>query len=338
MAYALSATTFVLIHYLFILALACLSYLLGRLLTRGLAYTSAWEEGTVCISLGLVVLASVVLAFGLLGWLRPLPVAVGLGGLATLTYPVWQASLPRWAAAWRRLDWGRGLLLAGGVLLALPALLLPLYPPVAFDATLYHLPYARAFVEQGRLVLLPTLRFPVAPQAVEGLFTLGMLFYDDLAAQLVHWLTTALVAGALVAWGRRLDSPRLGLWAAALWLANPIVLWIGASAYIDVGLTLFFTLALYGAWRWWETRDGRWATLAGVFAGSAAATKYTGLAVIGLVGLIVLVGALRGHRWTALVGFAALTLVVAAPWYVRIWRETGNPGFPFLPTLFGANA
>ncbi len=50
----------------------------------------------------------------------------------------------------------------GGLPLA-PVFFLSLYPPTGFDATVYHLPYARAFIAVGGLEFLPDLRFPVFP-------------------------------------------------------------------------------------------------------------------------------------------------------------------------------
>lgn len=49
------------------------------------------------------------------------------------------------------------------VLLVAPAFLLPLYPPIAWDATGYHLPHAKLYASTGRLAINPFLRYPVFP-------------------------------------------------------------------------------------------------------------------------------------------------------------------------------
>src|SRR5262249_6935808 len=71
-----------------------------------------------------------------------------------------------------------------------------LYPPTAFDATLYHLPFARAFVESGGVPYLLDRRVPVFPQVNEILFAAVMLFRPDVAAHGVPVLMT-LVSAAL---------------------------------------------------------------------------------------------------------------------------------------------
>src|SRR5438477_4129142 len=48
-----------------------------------------------------------------------------------------------------------------------PLFVLALYPPIAFDETLYHLPFVRAFARDGALRFLADLRFPVFPQIHE---------------------------------------------------------------------------------------------------------------------------------------------------------------------------
>jgi hypothetical protein len=64
--------------------------------------------------------------------------------------------------------------------------------------------------------------------------------------------------------------------------------------------------------------------LSGAFAGLAAATKYHGLFFIAV---------LARRRKLAL--YLAAALVIAAPWYAHIARETGNPLFPYLRAIFG---
>ena len=67
--------------------------------------------------------------------------------------------------------------------MALPLFVLTLYPPIGFDATVYHLPYARAFVRAGQLEFLADLRFPVFPQVGEMGFVLGLFLSGDLVAR-----------------------------------------------------------------------------------------------------------------------------------------------------------
>ena len=211
-----------------------------------------------------------------------------------------------------------------------PAFLLALYPPVGFDATTYHLPYARLFAETGRLAFADTLRFPVFPQLGEIVFAGALLVADDITAQLTQWLALLVTTLAVASIARELQNRAAAWLATSLWLGTPLALYLGGNAYIDSSLTMFVTLAFAAFMRWRNDANPRWAMLAGLLAGAAAATKYHGLFFV--LALFVVI-AWRSRRTGA--AFLLAAAVIAAPWYVRIAIETGNPVFPFLSAIFG---
>jgi 4-amino-4-deoxy-L-arabinose transferase-like glycosyltransferase len=327
----------------------------GRLATAVLATT-----------LGLVVVAHAGLLLGLAGLLEPAPVLLVLAGIHLASLPGWR-SLVQMARALSRpagdLDGRAGeaqpggepgpgpgprpwpaprrlVALAAAAAGALPFALLTLYPPTAFDATLYHLPYARAFVAAGAMPFLPDLRIPIFPQLMETLFALLLLAAGELATQTVALLATLLTAALVLAWGRRF-SPAAGWIAAATYAGSPVVVYLAGTAYVEPGLVLFATAALYATACWLDGAGPRWLTLAAVFAGAAADTKYLGLFILGLVALAAVAATPPGPpetaaaRWRRLATVAVAGGLVIAPWYGRIVAATGNPVFPFLPGVFG---
>jgi hypothetical protein len=319
-------------------ALAATAYVLGRKITGEL--DRPVERWAIPMALGLALLAHLGLLLGFAGLLRPLPVLV-----AVLAIHLWGISL------WRRLPQAarsalheiRGWRAVLGAAAVLPFCALPLYPPTAFDATLYHLPFARGFVESGGVPFLRDLRFPVFPQANEMLFALVMLFAQDVAAHGVQWLMTLLSAALVWAWARDAFSATAAGWlAAAVFLGNPLVAYLAGNAYLEAGLTLFITAALYSARRWRGTGERRWLVIAAVFAATAADSKYLGLFVLGVVGLTVVLGRRPDRtgraRWRSVLLFSGVAALVLAPWYGRIYAMTGNPLFPFFPQTFGAGA
>ena len=167
------------------------------------------------------------------------------------------------------------------------------------------------------------------------LFVLGLALVDEAAAQQAELVVLAVLLLAVAAWGRRLLSPRGGWWAAALVLGHPLVAWLGTTAYVDLGLTLFTTLAAACLWSWAAERRRSWLVLAGVFLGFALGTKYIGLFAAGLLGLASLALAVRRRDALAPCLLAGTAAAVAAPWYARNAWTTGNPLFPFHPELFG---
>jgi len=220
----------------------------------------------------------------------------------------------------------------------LPVFLLPLYPATAFDATMYHLPYAKAFATTGGAPFLRDLRFPIFPQLMEFLFAVLFPGGRDLAAQCLSMIATLLTGLLLLAWGRAEEEAAAGWIAAAAFLGNPIVAYFGATAYVDPGLTLFATAAFLGFDRWRRTRKEGWLALAGFFAGSAAAVKYLGLFFVAALALSAVATGTRGRRARAGLVFFAAAGITLAPWYLRLLLETGNPVFPYFARLFGSSA
>jgi 4-amino-4-deoxy-L-arabinose transferase-like glycosyltransferase len=220
----------------------------------------------------------------------------------------------------------------------LPLLLLPLYPPTAFDATMYHLAYVRAFARENGLVFLPNLRFPVFPQSAELLFSSMWIFGGDTASQLVSLLATLLTALLLCLRWRIGASREQGLLAAATWLGNPIVVFLAGAAYVEPCLVLFATGAIHSALRWKETGREGWLAVAGALAGAAAAVKYPGLFfAAALLFFAAVAGSRRGRAFRAVLVYSACLLAFLLPTYARIASETGNPVFPFLPDVFGSS-
>lgn len=307
-----------------VLVLAATALILGRTLRRD----AGWALQT---ALGLALLAHGGLLLGFAGLLEPGPVLLAVAAVHFF-------GLPAWREGFRARPPAVGL--AAGAAIAAPFLLFALYPPTAFDETLYHLPFARAFVASGGVPFLPDLRFPVFPQANEMLFALVMLFGSDVASHGVQLLMTLLTVAIVVGWGRE-AFPELGGvagWiAAALFLGNPIVAALAGSGYVEPGLTLFATASLDSARRFRRTGERGWLVLAAVFAGTAADVKYLGLFFLGAVALAIVFSSRPiASRLRDLFLFGAVAAVVVAPWYGRMLVHTGNPLFPFFPQVFGS--
>lgn len=374
---ALAAASLLLRQLLVCLGLTVTAYVAGRTLLGWLGVSrpapepeprgwlgagGAVEAGAVGISLGLIVVAHAGLALGLLGLLKPGPILLAALGIHLASLPGWRSlrrGIGRLArglggqaeggeegggeedgARRRRYRRRRLLGLAGGAAALLPVALLTLYPPTAFDATLYHLPFARAFAASGGLPFLPDLRMPVFPQLLETLFAMLLPFGGDLAAQAVAFIATALTVALLLVWGRRF-SPAAGWIAAAAYAGSPLAIYLAGTAYVEPGLALFTTAALYAAARWRDGGGPGWLTLAAIFACAAADTKYLGLYALGLVALAAVTAppppGTPVSRWRRLGRVALVCLIVTVPWYGRIFAATGNPVFPYLPRLFGAS-
>ncbi len=272
-------------------------------------------------ALGLAVWGEALFLLAACGWLRPVPIVillvVAIGGGAARMH-TWARIRPKHALA--------------AIAIGAPAFLLALHPPLAFDETLYHLPFVRDLAETGRLRFLAHLRFPVFPQLQELLCVPVYLLAGDAATHLVPLVEVAVTAWLLAAWGRRY-AVQAGPLAAALFLGSPIVVHLGTILYVDAALMLFVAAGFYALDV--ALAESRRAPLlmSGLFFGAACSVKYLGgfFAVAAL--LVVLV-----RRRQDVLPFAGAASAAALPTTLWLAFASGNPLFPFLTSVFGASS
>ncbi len=306
--------------------------------TEGLA-----EEAPFALALGLGALSYLVLAVGLLGWLRAW---VGGGLIVLLAALGWRhlLRLPREAlAGLRGLRPGAEGALVGGFVLLLGGLtaLGALAPSgdMDYDGLFYHLTLPKLYLLHGRIGPLPWLTHSNFPFQLEMLYLLGLMLKGQALAKLFHFGCGWLTALALYAFGRRYWSPRAGALGAIAFVTAPFVVWELTSAYNELAFALFAFLSLAALTHWYVRRESGWLWTAAILCGLALGTKMLALALV-----LFAVGALlvalrhetaRGRAAVRIAAFVALALAVGAPWYVKSYLWTGNPVYPFFYEVFG---
>jgi hypothetical protein len=301
------------------------------------AETAAPGTRSLSFAAGLALLGHAGLLLGLFGLLRPLPLIVLLIAMIAAGWGFRKGAAAEIRAGQFSFASERNLVFLGMFAAVAPLLILPIYPATAFDATMYHLPYAKAFASTGRLPFLADLRFPIFPQLTEVLFSVLFPVAGDRAAQCLSAFFTFLTAALLVEWGREEEQAAAGWLAAAALLGNPIVMYFGTTPYVEPALTLFATAAFYAFARWRREGSLRWLALSGFFMGTAAAVKYLGLFLVGALTLAALATSASGRRGRSFLAFLGAAAVALVPWYLRIYLVTGNPVFPYLASLFGSS-
>jgi 4-amino-4-deoxy-L-arabinose transferase-like glycosyltransferase len=289
------------------------------------------------LGLGLAALGYSVMALGFAGLLRPLGMIVLGAGLL-----LWQVLRPQslvaaWQAARSAVARPRGhfeWLMAGAALSSLALTLIwALAPPYAFDAAVYHLRQVSLYLAEHSIFVPVDSAYAGFPGLWQMLFAFSAALGGDSAAQLVHFTCLTLTVLAAAALGRRLWSVDLTWPLAALLTAVPTLLLVAAWPYVDVALAFYTLLLCYALVVWLQTGGtARWLVLAALMCGTAMEIKYTALWYPLAGAALILLRARRdGLRSTLhLALFAAVTAVVAAPWYVRNWLLTGNPVYPYV--------
>jgi hypothetical protein len=307
-------------------------------------------------ALGYVLLAYAVLALGYFGLLTPRWIAVVLAVFAVAGIGnwdlLWEALLRFLSAALRALRTRDHVVGAALLLLVLAATLITaLEPPTSrdFDGLAEHLAQARTYVRHHQIEPLWFDHHSHFPATMEMLYVVGLSFGSVSGAKLFHWFHGLMAVMAVILITRRHLARRAGAWAGYVLASTPMFLWLSGIAYVDLGVMAYGLLAVLAYLRW--RAEGRTADLllAGLLAGCAMTVKMQGLALGGVLVLAAAVVALRRlpadagqtapparARGLGLVAASGLLAVlIACPWYLRTYVNTGNPFYPFAYGVFG---
>lgn len=326
-------------------AVAVAAWSAGGLAWRGFAGLSRdrLEAGTYRLGLGFALLSFAFLGLAGLGWYRP-PVVVAVLALSTLT-GLWQLRAVPWRHEFRRgwpaSSWFDASLLGITLAAALMALLAACAPEAEYDALWYHLWLPVQWLDAGRPVDIVEEYIALYPLSWDLLFGAAYVIGGTVGARLVHFLCLPAVGAALWLLSRVVlprTAPALPL---ALAITTPIVVWEATTAYVDLALAWYVALAGHALMRHDETRSTRWLVLGGLAMGMALAIKHLALIAFAVAGTGLVLRRLWVSRRVApalraAAIFGAVAVALPSPWYARAWLASGNPVFPDLYRVFGA--
>lgn len=311
-------------------------------------------EIAVNVAVGAAVWSLIWFFLGLAGLYYP-PVAIGATAVGLLLAVLGVARIREIGAESRTPEAPTGKdrlqLLAIAVPVAL-ALIGALAPPTAKDTLLYHFALPKAFIAQHSNAFIEGniagyLALGGEMHNVWAMLLGGMLDQRaaEAAAGAVNWLFFPLLLAAVFGWSRELGVERRWSLIAVLTVATvPTAYHVASSAYIDLQLALFVTLAVYAVCRWWRSQGVGRLILVAVFLGAALSIKLTSLFIVAAIALVIVLRARegKGEDGGRIIGygFAALVLagVIASPWYLRTWKQTGSPVFPFYMSMWKGEA
>jgi hypothetical protein len=215
-----------------------------------------------------------------------------------------------------------------------------LAPESEYDALWYHLYLPDQWLAAGRPVDLVDEYISLYPLSWEMLYGAAMALGGPVAAKLLHFVCLPLVAATAALLTKRV-FPRANPWlAVAVTVTVPTVLWEATTAYVDLALAWYVSLAVYALVRYDAVRDRRWLIVSGTVMGMALSIKHLGLVALAIISIAfavreVRVGSARKAARTVAL-FAVIALVIPSLWYIRSFAASGNPVFPDMYSAFGA--
>ena len=291
------------------------------------------------VAIGLSFMFFVLTAAGMAGyWIAPVGLGIPLLGMllliATFTRknagfpssPVDASTIPFWIAA---------VLACGGVVTVFGTFA----PETFYDSLSYHVTIPSYWVQEHALKTLWCHHQSFIVSYLHIPYAVALTAGNDIAAKCMNAGFAICTLAAIYAMCRRWFFPRMGALAGALFFTVPVALLVSTRSALEYPLAFMELMALAAALRYLSITDEggrpwRWIMLAGVFSGISLASKYTsGGAILGMGAAILFWGISHRKIKRSFAGVAIFALcagIVAAPWLIRNWQETGHPLYPFM--------
>ncbi len=244
------------------------------------------------------------------------------------------------------------------VIIILLTLISAVAPPTAKDALLYHFAVPRNFISAGNNQVIEGniasyLALGTEMQVVWAML-LGNIFSlrtGEAAASATVFAFFPLLALATYGWARELGlDKKWAIISALLFVTIPTAYHVASSGYIDLALAFYLTLAVHAVSRWWKDLRSEWLFYTALCLGAALAIKLTALFAVIAVALAILLRARLAQNDETRNSPTAISLlakglialacagILASPWYIRDWVQTGSPVFPFYLNVWNGAA
>ena len=227
------------------------------------------------------------------------------------------------------------------ILLICMEFILNLTPPISRDALIHHLAVPKLWIDHGGLYEIPWADYAYYPMNINLLYALCLYFNNDIAPKFIH-LVFGLGTGLLIYYYlKQKFHSTWGLLGMVIFITTPIVIWLSTSAYIDLGMTFFTTASVMAFIRWRDSeyKDIKWFLFSCLGMGIAVGSKYNALIAWFIVSMLLMLNIVRDtRRQTAALQYGILffivTALVASPWYLKNYFQTGNPFYPLFNSFF----
>lgn len=214
--------------------------------------------------------------------------------------------------------------------LIIPLIFKMLTVPLAWDELMYHLPHAKMWAHNGFLSVNENFRYPWFPFNFDLLYSIPLLFENDIFPKFIHGLAGFLIAFLFNSYFKN------NKYVVILFLITWFYVTRGMfeKAYVELGLSLFISSSLLVFHVWSTNKNKFYLFLSVFFMGIAVGIKYQALLFLPMYGLLV-VSFINRINIKDLVYLLLIFTIPFFYWYGRNAFITGNPFNPVFGSFFG---
>jgi hypothetical protein len=232
------------------------------------------------------------------------------------------------------------LLIIGIIVILIEYLILSLTPTMSWDATTHHYLVPKMWIEHGKIIPIPEVVFSEYPSNIELIYMIGMQSAGEIGANAIAFVYGFFLVMAIGVFIYRKGNLTACLIAAFVFISLPLLVETFTGGMIDVGFSLFCFMSFWMFVNYRESNQRKFLYLSAVFAGFAFGSKHLAIEFAVAMILAVVISDLIAKKFSFKkitldsLTYLGIALLLAAPWYVKSFINTGNPIHPFLPGLF----
>ena len=211
---------------------------------------------------------------------------------------------------------------------------LVLTPPTSRDELIHHLAIPKLYLEKGKIFEIPFMSFSYFPMNIDLLYLIPLSLGNDIMPKIIHLIFAVLTGAALYLYLFPLTGKKYALLGFLLYFSTPLVVNLARSAYTDLGMNFYSTLALIGVLKWrQEGFKKKWLFYSAISTGFALSSKPSAIPVLILFFIAVLYFYSKETKreFEALKNGAIFLLIIfliISPWLIRNYLWAGNPLYP----------
>ena len=196
-------------------------------------------------------------------------------------------------------------------------------------------------MKHGEIFEIPWAEYSYYPMYMNLFYLVCLYFKNDIAPKFIH-LGFGLGTGWMIySYLKQKFDRNWGLLGMVIFITTPIVVWLSTSAYVDLGMTFFITGSVLSFIKWRDSEYSKikWLLISSFCMGIAIGSKYNALIAWFIVNLMLILSYVRDtNRQIDVIQYGILffviTVLVASPWYLKNYLQTGNPFYPLFNSVF----